>query len=284
LDCGACGGHSGEPNAKFAAMLLNRDDVRSGLSERGIELTEETRFVAAVHNTTTDGIEIFDEDQMPEAFQSELGRLNDICEVAGAKTRRERTPLLGAESPSDLRQRAADWSEVRPEWGLAGNAAFIIGPRSMTRDLDLNGRSFLHSYDQRSDPQGAVLETIMTAPMVVAHWINMQYFASTVDNRHFGSGDKTIHNVVGGFGVLSGNSGDLMTGLPIQSLHDGKAHVHVPLRLHVVIAATRTAIDAILGRHENIKELVDNEWLHLIAVDGDEVYRYGDQAWHRLSA
>ena len=59
----------------------------------------------------------------------------------------------------------------------------------------------------------------MTAPMIVAHWINMQYFASTVDNDHFGSGNKTIHNVVGRFGILSGNGGDLMTGLPWQSLH-----------------------------------------------------------------
>ncbi len=79
----------------------------------------------------------------------------------------------------------------------------------------------------------------MTAPMVVANWINMQYYASTVDPMHFGSGNKAIHNVVGRFGVLSGNGGDLMTGLPWQSLHDGVNYQHHPLRLLVVLAAPR---------------------------------------------
>ncbi|MEM6471209.1 MAG: DUF2309 domain-containing protein [Planctomycetota bacterium] len=284
LDCGACGGHTGEPNAKFACVLLNHAEIREGLAAQGIEIPADTRFVAAMHNTTTDEIEIFDRTRIPESHLADLQQLTDICEVAGAKTRRERMSLLGADSPADLARRALDWSEVRPEWGLAGNAAFVVGPRHMTRDLDLNGRSFLHSYDHTADPSGAVLENIMTAPMVVAHWINMQYFASTVDNRHFGSGDKTIHNVVGGFGVLSGNSGDLMTGLPIQSLHDGKSHQHVPLRLHVVIAAPREAIAAIIERHEHVKELIENDWLHLIAVEGEQTFRYCDQDWHQLSA
>ena len=60
---------------------------------------------------------------------------------------------------------------------------------------------FMHSYDESRDPEGKVLEQIMTAPMIVTNWINMQYFASTVDQKHFGCGNKTIHNVVGKFGV-----------------------------------------------------------------------------------
>lgn len=279
LDCGACGGHSGEPNARFAALLLNDPGIRAGLAERDIVIPEDTRFLAGLHNTTTDRVRFFDVATVPASHQSDLQQLTDYCEVASVKTRRERLPSLGERDATNVFRRAADWSEVRPEWGLSGNAAFIVGPRSMTQSVDLDGRSFLHSYEPDSDPEGAVLENIMTAPMVVAHWINMQYYASTVDNRHFGSGDKTIHNVVGGFGVLSGNGGDLMTGLPLQSLHNGREFQHLPVRLEVVIAAPIERIMAILEKHPAIKELVDNDWLHLTAVDGGQIQHYANQQW-----
>ncbi len=192
-------------------------------------------------------------------------------------------PILASDSIADLMRRAADWSEVRPEWGLAGNAAFIAAPRSLTKNANLNGQSFLHSYDHQSDPDGAVLETIMTAPMIVAHWINMQYYASTVDNVHFGSGHKTIHNVVGRFGILSGNGGDLMTGLPWQSLHSGEDYQHSPMRLQAVIAAPRTSIEKVIEKHEVVANLLAGGWLHLIALDGDVTYRYAeDGSWQAI--
>jgi len=37
----------------------------------------------------------------------------------------------------------------------------------------------------------------MTAPMLVTHWINWQYHASTCDPVRLGSGNKLLHNVVG---------------------------------------------------------------------------------------
>ena len=76
-----------------------------------------------------------------------------------------------------------------------------------------------------------MLELILTAPLVVASWINLQYYGSTVDNAVFGSGDKALHNVVGRQGVMLGNRSDLRPGLPWQSVHDGRDYVHEPMRL-----------------------------------------------------
>jgi uncharacterized protein YbcC (UPF0753/DUF2309 family) len=166
---------------------------------------------------------------------------------------------------------------VRPEWGLAGCAAFVVAPRSRSQHMNLGGRSFLHDYRWERDPGFKVLELIMTAPMVVTNWINMQYYASTVDNKLYGSGDKVLHNVVGGnVGVFEGNGGDLRIGLPMQSIHDGEHFVHTPLRLSVFIEAPRQEIDAIIGQHAVVKRLIDNEWLHLFHIEpaGTTVSRY----------
>jgi len=156
---------------------------------------------------------------------------------------------------------------VRPEWGLAGNAAFIAAPRSRTRGRDFGGRAFLHSYEWREDTGFKVLELIMTAPMVVASWINLQYLGSTTDNRAFGCGDKTLHNVCGQHGVLEGNAGDLRVGLPWQSLHDGRKLMHEPQRLNVVIEAPRAAVADVIAKHAMVRDLVQNGWLHLWLID-----------------
>lgn len=284
LDCGACCGHSGEPNARFAAMLLNQPHVRSGLAAQQIHIPADTHFLAAVHDTTRDTVRYFDTDLMPAARQADLQELMASTTAATDICLRERMPQLAAGSVQDVLQRSADWSEVRPEWGLAGNAAFIVGPRSLTQRANLDGRSFLHSYDYRRDTGFKVLEQIMTAPMVVAHWINMQYYASSVDNRHYGSGSKTIHNVVGKFGLFSGNGGDLTTGLPWQSVHNGNSLQHEPLRLLSVIAAPRHAVADIISRHEGVENLLVNDWLNLVVLDQGIWYRFtGPQSWTAIS-
>jgi uncharacterized protein YbcC (UPF0753/DUF2309 family) len=284
LDCGACGGHSGEPNARLAAQLLNSPEVRTRLLEKGIELPAEVHFLAGVHNTTTDEISFFDLDLVPPSHRNDLEELRKAANTAANLTRSERLPMLAAKHTSDPFRRALDWSELRPEWGLTGNAAFIVAPRSLTESIDLGGRAFLHSYDHRSDPEGKVLEGILTAPMVVGSWINLQYYASTVDPRHFGSGSKTIHNVVGRFGAYSGNGGDLTTGLPWESVHDGARYQHDPVRLHCVIAAPRNQIAAILHRHGSVADLAVNGWIQLVACDDGEFFRFTPQrTWQPLN-
>jgi len=291
-DCGACGGHSGEPNARIAATLLNDPGVRQGLAERGIAIPADTWFVATVHVTTTDEVRFPDAVRIPESHRSDLEMVKRWLAAAGAATRLERAGRLSAEARfssadglaavvaaeaathASVIRRSRDWSEVRPELGLAGNAAFIIAPRSRTAGLDLGGRTFLHDYDHAHDPEGTVLELLMTAPMVVTSWINLQYYASAVDNRAFGSGNKLIHNVTGQLGVLLGNGGDLMTGLPWQSVSDGTTLRHEPLRLTVLIEAPRAAVETILHRHRGVGDLVGNGWLTLVVREGDAFFRW----------
>jgi uncharacterized protein YbcC (UPF0753/DUF2309 family) len=201
-----------------------------------------------------------------------VAALTTILRGAGARARHERAPRLGltptADSKKHFLDRAHDWAQVRPEWGLAGNAAFIVAPRERCKHLNLDGRAFLHDYHFEEDATYSVLELIMTAPMIVTHWINFQYYASTVDNLRYGSGNKVLHNVVGGhIGVFEGNGGDLRIGLPLQSLHNGTGWVHAPLRLSVFIEAPRDAIDTVIAKHNTVRALVENEWIHLFQID-----------------
>lgn len=283
LECGACGGHSGWLNARIAAALLNDPEVRSALVAQGVSITDETIFVAGVHETTTDAVELDKPEQLTPAQEAIFQRIVDTLSLASRDNRRERAPQLDIAPTDDdvieraLERRASDWSEVRPEWGLVANAAFVVAPRAQTRATDLQRRVFLHEYVEALDPSHAVLEQIMTAPMVVAHWINFQYYASMVDPARFGSGDKTLHNVVGQqLGVLEGAAGDLRIGLSRQSLNDGERWVHEPLRLTVVIDAARDAIDAVIARHPTVRSLVEGDWLHLFQLD-----RASQALWQR---
>ncbi len=121
--------------------------------------------------------------------------------------------------------------------------------------------------------------------MVVTSWINLQYYASTVDNKHFGSGNKTLHNVTAGVAVLEGFSGDLRVGLPMQSVHDGVKYQHEPVRLNVVIEAPLDAMNTILQKHASVRNLCDNGWIYLLAMDeqGKVSHRYvGDLTWEAV--
>lgn len=280
LDCGACGGQTGEVNVRVLASLLNDKAIRQSLSEQGIEIPGHTRFIAGLHNTTTDEISCFGE--VDKDIQIWLKQ-------AANQTRRERALLMEStlhqlddiQLEKTLSARAKDWSEVRPEWGLANNAAFIVAARDRTRGLPLDGRAFLHDYDWRQDPDSVLLEQIMTAPMIVTHWINMQYNLSVVDNDFFGSGNKLLHNAVNQhIGVFEGNGGDLRIGLPLQSIHDGNAWRHQPLRLSVYIAAPKASIEKIIASHETVRQLVDNNWLFLLCWNEDDnLERYYPDHW-----
>lgn len=282
LDCGACGGSHGDPNARVLASMANRVDVRAALRERGILIPDDTRFLPGKHNTTTDEVRLYDLEDVPTTHHAAMERL--VSALARARlhaavercgrlpgTRRGRTP---EEAARTVLAKSADWGQVRPEWGLSSNAAFLIGRRRLTKGLNLEARVFLHSYDPHQDPRGKALETIMTAPMIVGEWINMEHYFSAADPWAYGSGSKAIHNVVSGIGVMLGRQSDLQTGLPLQTVNNGKLRYHEPMRLLIVIEAPPARITPIIQRHEILHHLLHHQWVTLTALDPD----HGDLA------
>lgn len=270
LDCGACGGNGGGFSARLAAQILNDENVRECLSQKGIEIPGDTLFIAAEHDTTTDQFVLFNTANLLDEHAMIVAKLKqDLCSAGESlrKSRVQTLPKSCLEFLNDPFERSCDWAQIAPEWGLAGNAAFIAAPRTVSKDADLEGRVFLHSYDYRVDDDGKVLELIMTAPLVVAQWINMQYYLSTVDNKVFGSGSKVVHNVIGDFGVMQGTVSDLRIGLPSQSLMTSDGLRHEPMRLLAVIRAPLSAIDDVLSKHQEVRQLVSNRWIRLVALE-----------------
>lgn len=271
LDCGACGGNRGGESARTAAVILNRVTTRNLLASRGIVIPDDTVFVAAEHDTATDKVTLIDSHLVPPIHREVIAKLKDDLERVRANMTAERIPNLpgvrGIDTMAEAMIRSADWAQVQPEWGLARNAAIIIGPRSITAGINLEGRCFLHSYDSTIDPDGVALETILTAPMVVAHWINAQYYFSTVDREVYSAGDKTVHNIIAGLGVVQGAGGDLQLGLPLQSLFDANQPYHEPMRLLTVVQAPQTLLDAVIARNPVLRQLFDGQWVNLAARD-----------------
>ena len=293
LDCGACGGGQGLPNARAFAMMANRPQVREVLVSRGLTIPPDTHFVAALHDTTTDRIQVADLEDVPPTHRKELAQILDDVHEAGGEAAAERWMALTAATShdgvraarQDLERRSLDWAQVRPEWGLSRNSVFIVGSRRLTRAADLNGRSFLHSYDHAADGDGKLLEIIMTAPLIVAQWISMEYYFSSVSPEVFGSGSKIYHNVTGRIGVMTGSQSDLRMGLPAQTVMRGEAAYHEPMRLTAIIEAPRERLAAIIERQPLLEKLFNNRWVLLIACEPSEAqyYRYDDGGWSAVA-
>ncbi len=271
LRCGACSGSTGLPSARVLASICSDPRVRDRLAEVGIRVPDDTVFLAGRHNTTTDRVELLDAD-VPDRHAARIESLKEDLEVAreeAAAERLESLPNAGGSGPAaSIERRADDWAQTRPEWGLAGNASFLVGPNRLRESVDLEGRTFLHSYDWEQDPDGSALEQIVGGPVVVCQWINHQYYFSTVDNRVYGSGSKITHNPVGNFGVLQGNGGALMGGLPLESLMRSDAEFqHAPLRLTTLIHAPYGRGGEVVEANDTVRQLVGNNWIRLEVID-----------------
>ncbi len=292
LDCGACGGSHGLVSARVLAHMGNKPEIRRRLRTEGIDIPDDAWFLPAMHNTTSDEVKLHDLDLLPASHLVYLERLRNGLRAGMRRTATERLQTLEPDVEPELdavkaarkaKRNTVDWTQVRPEWGLARNAGFIIGRRHLTEATDLEGRTFLQSYDYRVDPKGRLLESILTGPLVVGQWINMEHYFSAVDNEHYGSGSKAYHNVACRLGVVTGNLSDLRTGLPSQTvLYDGLPY-HDPIRLLTVIEApfehARAAIDGVSG----VKSLVKNGWVLAVILDPEtgRLHRFVDGEWRQ---
>lgn len=294
LDCGACGGHHGAPNARILAAILNQAEVRKNLAQRNIMIPAQTQFIAALHNTTTDEVTLYDREKLLET--TVLQKLKKDLRAARVMNSHGRCQKMGYIKAGLMKEhhfvkhvekRSQDWAQTRPEWGLARNAAFIVAPRFLTEEIDLDGRAFLHSYNWQQDKDGASLTTILTAPMIVAQWINSQYLFSLLDNVAYGSGSKVTQNVTGKMGIMQGNASDLMHGLPLQSIFisDKKAY-HEAIRLLTIVYAPRFYVERIVSQQGNLAKLFKNAWVSLVCIDPEDGGIYHllrDLTWSKTS-
>ncbi|MDX8385314.1 MAG: DUF2309 domain-containing protein [Gallionella sp.] len=289
LDCGACGGNIGVFNARIFSHMANKPAVRQRLLEDGITIPDDAWFVPAMHNTTTDEVVMHDLDLLPSAHPIYLDRLRNGLIAARRLCTQERIPELNftsekissADADKQAMRNAMDWSQVRPEWGLSRNVYFIIGRRSLTETLSLEGRAFLHSYDYRVDRKLRLLENIMTGPLVVGQWINMEHYFSTVDNEHYGSGSKAYHNVAGRLGVMTGNLSDLRTGLPAQTVLTKGQPYHEPMRLITVIEAPFESVIAKIAQVAVVRRFLNKGWIRFLIIDPEsgKIYVYSNGQW-----
>ena len=278
-DCGACGGKHGAPNARTIATMLNRTAVRDLLRERGINIGSDTWFVGAEHNTASDQITYYDTEDVPASLTGAFAAVVADLDEARMRAARERCRRF-ATAPKDasldaslhhVEGRAYDFSQVRTELGHATNAFAVVGRRAVTQGVFFDRRPFIISYDPTQDPTGKILERILLAVGPVGAGINLEYYFSTVDTKVYGCDTKVPHNVTGLIGVMEGAHSDLRTGLPRQM-----TEVHEAMRLQLVVEAPLAILGEIYGRQPGIQELLNGQWVHLIAhvPDTDEFHMF----------
>lgn len=271
-ECGACGGRKGGPNARAFCQMANEPDVRAALRERGIEIPNDTWFVAGQHDTCNDEVVLYDRENVPAALRHRLVDLERLLDAARAHNARERcrrlpsAPVRPAPRAAlrHVAGRAEHLAEPRPELGHATNAVAVVGRRALTRGLFLDRRTFLISYDPTIDSEGRILERILAGALPVGAGINLEYYFSHVDNERYGAGSKLPHNVTGLVGVMSGHQSDLRTGLPRQMIE-----LHEPMRLLSIVEATPERLLQIAARQPEVRELVVNRWVQLVSCDPD---------------
>jgi uncharacterized protein YbcC (UPF0753/DUF2309 family) len=268
-DCGACSGRAGSVNARVFCEMANKQEVRGLLFERGIRIPESTQFVGALHDTTRDEIEFFDEAAISQQNAQTHKEHVLLFQNALAKNARERSrrfinvdsSLNVHELHKQIKMRSITLFEPRPELNHATNAACVVGRRDLTSHLFLDRRAFMNSFDYRVDPKGDYLFPILRAVAPVCGGINLEYFFSRVDNQKLGAGSKLPHNVMGLFAVANGIDGDLRPGLPSQMIE-----VHEPVRLLVVVEHVEEVILEVIQRDAATYEWFKNEWVILAAA------------------
>jgi uncharacterized protein YbcC (UPF0753/DUF2309 family) len=269
-DCGACSGRPGSVNARVFSTMANHIEVRKALHEKGIHIPEETWFLGALHDTAADQIKFYDTDKIPPALNEKHKLFSSQFEVAldlNAQERSRRFASINTKANlkqvrKEIKNRSVSLFEPRPELGHGSNALCIIGRRSITKNIFLDRRAFLNSYDYRTDPTGALLVNVISPIGPVCGGINLEYYFSRIDNQKLGAGTKLPHNVMGLIGVSNSSDGDLRPGLPLQMIE-----VHDPIRLLVVVEQLPDIVLKVIKSSENIYNWYSKQWIHLVVIN-----------------
>jgi uncharacterized protein YbcC (UPF0753/DUF2309 family) len=272
-DCGACSGRPGNINAQVISFMANHQKVRELLGQRGISIPASTLFIAALHDTTRDEILFFDKNVDLQAHQIHKKHFEKALQL-NAKERSRRFDSIDTSRPLDqvhkkVKERSVSLFQPRPELNHATNCLCIVGNRTLTKDVFLDRRSFLNSYNYQTDLEGNYLLGILKAVAPVCGGINLEYYFSRVDNQKLGAGTKLPHNVIGLLGVANGIEGDLRTGLPFQMIE-----VHDPLRLMVVVEHFPEIVLKTIQKDTNTYEWYKNDWIVLVAIDPKSKKQY----------
>ncbi len=288
-DCGACSGRPGLTNARVFAYAANMPEVRSELSKRGIQIPDSTLFIGSMHDTAADTIEYYFENDLTGKFKSLhedfVNKFEDALDL-NAKERSRRFASIDTNQAinkvrKDILDRSVSIFEPRPELGHGTNSLCIVGRRSVTKNLMLDRRAFLNSYDYRTDLDGTFLANVMAPIGVVCGGINLEYYFSRVDNVKLGCGTKLPHNVMGLIGVSNSSDGDLRPGLPWQMIEP-----HDPIRLMVIVEHFPEVVLKVIQSSEAMYEWYKNEWVHITALHPEtgEFYYYQDGHFNHYHA
>lgn len=272
-DCGACSGRPGAVNARVFAHMANYEPVRKLLAERGLIIPVETQFVGGIHDTASDEVEFYDTKILSEENMHAHKKNAKLFEKAldlNAKERSRRFMSINTRRPLQnirkaIKDRSVSYFEPRPELGHGTNALCIVGNRSFTKDLFLDRRAFMNSYDYRTDPDGKYLANVIAPLPIVCGGINLEYYFSRMDNSKLGAGTKLPHNVMGLIGVANSSDGDLRAGLPLQMIE-----VHDPVRLLMIIEHSPEVVMKVISASPAILEWFTGEWIHLAVFDPEK--------------
>lgn len=286
--CGACGGNAGIPNSRAFAKMANDVRVRGKLRTLGLAIPDSTWIISGFHDTCTDEISFYDLDTVPEHHLTELSKIRtgfaEACR-RNALERCQRFSLQEARTNADVaikhvRERALDPAQPRPEYGHSKNALAIVAPRSLTKGLFMNRRSFLLTYDHKLDPDFKTLRQVVLGGVPVCVNINMDYYFSLVDNENFGCGSKLPLNLTALLGVMTGSQGDLRIGLARQMVE-----IHEPLRNMTVIEAPLGKVNELFLSHPRLKNILTHHWFRLVVHDPEtgKWSLYGHGEWKEVT-
>src|SRR5262249_6041290 len=142
------------------------------------------------------------------------------------------------------------------------NALCVVGRRNLTKHLFLDRRAVLNSYDYTSDPEGALLASVLAPLRIVCGGLKLEYFFLRVGEQKICAGSKLPHNVMGLVGVANSSDGDLRSGLPLQMIE-----VHDPVRLLMIVEHYPTVVKKVVQSNPALYEWFENEWIHLVALN-----------------